>query len=54
MGWPGLGIWGGLSRRRKAGVERPFGLPWPVVRPFWRPDPGLEAEVLAQLLERGE
>lgn len=41
MGWPGLGVWGGLRQALR-----------PAPPPFWRPEEAVEAEVLAQLLDR--
>ncbi len=41
MGWPGLGVWGGLRRALQ-----------PAPPPFWRPEEAVEAEVLDQLLDR--
>jgi len=46
MGRSGLGFWRGLKRRLRPGCLVP--------RPLWPRDERLEAEVLAQLLERGE
>ncbi len=46
MGWPGLGFWRGLRERFRPGCLAP--------RPLWRRDEGFEAEVLAQLLARGD
>ncbi len=56
MGWPGMGIRRGLRRPRGGEAFWALCLPWlrSEVRPFWRVEPGLEREVLAQLLDRGE
>jgi hypothetical protein len=57
MGWPRVGIRGGL-RRARGEVAASLAACLPClrvrVRPLWRLEEELEREVLAQLLERGE